>query len=80
MIESGWWAKGFGRLEKAGAALQPIATQGRTQGLRQALDVYGDLQGFQRRLDLDAQRCTQLHYPGLMGGFAVMMFLDTALG
>jgi hypothetical protein len=50
------------------------------QGLRQALDVYGDFQGFQRRLDLDAQRCTQLHYPGLMGGFAVMMFLDTALG
>ncbi|MCY1432043.1 hypothetical protein D9M71_480260 [compost metagenome] len=49
-------------------------------GLRQALDVYGDFQGFQRRLDLDAQRCTQLHYPGLMGGFAVMMFLDTALG
>ncbi|AFK68730.1 hypothetical protein YSA_03632 [Pseudomonas putida ND6] len=51
-----------------------------TQGLRQALDVYGDFQGFQRRLDVDAQRCTQLHYPGLMGGFAVMMFLDTALG
>jgi len=40
--------------------------------------VYGDFQGFQRRLDLDAQRCTQFHYPGLMG--AVMMFLDTALG
>ncbi|AFO49104.1 MULTISPECIES: hypothetical protein [Pseudomonas] len=42
--------------------------------------MYGDLQGFQRRLGLDAQRCTQLHYPGLMGGFAVMRFLDTALG
>ncbi|WP_268988936.1 hypothetical protein [Pseudomonas putida] len=42
--------------------------------------MYGDFQGFQRRLDLDAQRCTQLHYPGLMGGFAVMIFLYTALG
>ncbi|MNM39116.1 hypothetical protein D3C81_498860 [compost metagenome] len=51
-----------------------------TQGLCQALDIDGDLQCFQRRLDLDAQRCPQLHYPGLMGGFAVMMFLDTALG
>ncbi|MFG0797506.1 hypothetical protein [Pseudomonas sp. GLN_2] len=40
----------------------------------------GDLQCFQRRLDLDAQHCPQLHYPGLVGGFAVMMFLDTALG
>ena len=73
------------------------------QGLRQALDVEGDFQGFQRRFDLDAQ-----HYPpssitrarsgcptmiicssylwattatlGLMGGFAVMMFLDIAQG
>ncbi|WP_258230049.1 hypothetical protein [Pseudomonas putida] len=42
--------------------------------------MYGDLQGFQRRLDLAAQRCSQFHYPGLMDGFAVMMFLDTALG
>ncbi|MCY1186884.1 hypothetical protein D9M73_277970 [compost metagenome] len=33
------------------------------QGLRQALDVEGDFQGFQRRFDLDAQHCPQFHYP-----------------
>ena len=83
--------------------MQPFRdTRPLPQGLRQALDVDDDFQDFQRRFDLDAQHCPQVHYPcqfllpfhdhlqfipvgnngdpGVVGGFAVMMFLDIAQG